>query len=51
MWGYPASYVIGAAVELAALPFLLLARRERAPSDPIDAAGGAPAPGRAAASR
>lgn len=51
VWGYPASYVVGAAVELAALPFLLLARRERAPSDPIDAAGGAPAPGRAAASR
>jgi MFS family permease len=33
--GYPASYVAGAAVELLALPFVLLARRERASSDPI----------------
>jgi MFS family permease len=34
-WGYPASYVAAAGVELLAVPFLLLARRERAPSDPI----------------
>jgi MFS family permease len=33
--GYPASYVAGAVIELVALPFVLLARRERAPSDPI----------------
>ncbi len=33
--GYPASYVAGAVIELLALPFVLLARRERAPSDPI----------------
>jgi MFS family permease len=33
--GYPASYLVGAVVELLALPFVLLARRERAPSDPI----------------
>jgi MFS family permease len=34
-WGYPASYVAGAGVELLALPFLVLARRERAAADPI----------------
>ena len=34
-WGYGTSYVVGAAVELLALPFILLARRERAASDPI----------------
>jgi len=33
--GYPASYLVSAAVEFLALPFILLARRERAPSDPI----------------
>jgi MFS family permease len=33
--GYPASYVVGAGIELLALPFVLLARRERASSDPI----------------
>ncbi len=51
VFGYPASYLAGAIVELTALPLLLLARRERAPSDPLDAPGRAPAPGRAAASR
>jgi MFS family permease len=35
VWGYPASYVACAAIELLAWPFLHLARRERAPSDPI----------------
>jgi len=35
LWGYAASYVVGAAIELLALPFILLARRERAASDPI----------------
>lgn len=34
-WSYAASYVIGAGVELMALPFVLLARREKASSDPI----------------
>ena len=34
-WSYPVSYVVGAGVELLALPFILLARRERASSDPI----------------
>jgi MFS family permease len=34
--GYSASYLVSAAVQLGALPFLILARREKAPSDPID---------------
>ena len=34
--GYSASYAVGAAVQLLALPFLMLARRENAPSDPIE---------------
>jgi MFS family permease len=37
-WGYPTSYVAAAALELMAWPFLLLARRERASSDPIPGA-------------
>jgi MFS family permease len=50
VWGYPASYLVSAAVELLALPFLLLARRERAASDPTAPAApalsrGAPPPG------
>lgn len=32
-WGYPTSYVVGAGIELMSLPFILLARREKAPSD------------------
>jgi hypothetical protein len=39
VWGYSTSYVAAAAIELLAWPFLLLARRERAPSDPIPGAG------------
>ena len=34
--GYSASYAVGAAFQLLALPFLILARRENAPSDPIE---------------
>ncbi len=34
-WGYATSYVVGAGIELLALPFILLARRERAVTDPI----------------
>jgi MFS family permease len=34
-WGYPLSYVCGAAIQALALPFVALARRERAASDPI----------------
>lgn len=33
--GYAASYLVGAAVHIGALPFFLLARRERAEADPI----------------
>jgi MFS family permease len=35
VWGYPTSYVLSAAVQLLALPFILLARREKASSDAI----------------
>jgi MFS family permease len=37
-WGYPASYLICAVMQAAALPFLALARRQRAPSDRIEQA-------------
>lgn len=33
--GYPASYLVSAGIQALALPFVLLARRERAASDPI----------------
>jgi MFS family permease len=33
---YATSYLVGAGLQLAALPFMLLARRERAVSDPIE---------------
>jgi MFS family permease len=36
VWGYPTAYLLGAATQLAAVPFLWLARREKARSDPID---------------
>jgi MFS family permease len=35
-WSYSASYLVTAAVQLGALPFLILARRENAPSDTQD---------------
>ncbi|MBC7898511.1 MAG: MFS transporter [Saprospiraceae bacterium] len=35
VWGYPVSYMISAGVQLLALPFLMLASREKAPSDEI----------------
>jgi MFS family permease len=35
VWGYATSYLLGAGVEILALPFVLLARRERASSDPM----------------
>ena len=37
-WSYSASYVVAGALELLALPFVVLARRERASSDPLRAA-------------
>jgi MFS family permease len=36
VWGYPTAYLLGAAVQLVAVPFLLLSRREKAPSDPTE---------------
>ena len=44
LYGYPASYVVSGALQALAIPFVLLARRENAPSDPIDDGTGAPAP-------
>lgn len=35
-WGYPASYLATAIVQALALPFMMLARREKAESDPIE---------------
>jgi MFS family permease len=43
VWGYSVSYVVSAGVELLAIPFMLLARRARAASDPIEVEGGLPA--------
>ena len=37
VWGYPSSYTCCAAIQLLAAPFVWLARRERAESDPIAA--------------
>jgi MFS family permease len=39
VWGYPSAYVLSGAIQLAALPFLALARREDAASDRIEADG------------
>jgi MFS family permease len=33
--GYASAYVVSAGIQLTALPFLMLARRERAASDPM----------------
>jgi hypothetical protein len=47
VYGYPASYLAGAAISALAVPFVFLARRENATSDPIIDAEpdpGAPAP-------
>jgi hypothetical protein len=35
IWGFPASYLASAAFQILAMPLLLLARRERAESDPL----------------
>lgn len=35
VWGYPMSYLGSSAFQIIALPFLLLAKREMAKSDPI----------------
>jgi predicted MFS family arabinose efflux permease len=36
MSGYAASYLVAGTISALALPFVFLARREQAPSDPID---------------
>ncbi len=36
VWGYPASYAATAIIQALAIPFLILAKREKAKSDPID---------------
>ena len=35
VWGYSTSYVVSAVIQAAAIPFVVLARREHAKSDPI----------------
>ena len=40
LWGYPLSYTVGATIHAVALPFLWLARRERAASDELSTATG-----------
>jgi MFS family permease len=37
VWGYPSAYVLSAGIQLVAVPFLVLARREDASSDRIEA--------------
>ena len=37
VWGYPASYIVSAAIQFLALPFIVLALRVRTPSDIIQA--------------
>jgi MFS family permease len=52
VFGYAPSYVISAGIQALALPFIFLARRERASSDPIadgEPAGAGSGPGSAAA--
>ena len=44
VWGYPASYLGSAIFQAFALPFLILARRENAKSDPIDVEVASPRP-------
>ena len=43
VWGYPASYVLGAAISALALPFEFLSRQQNAPAD--SATGGPTPPG------
>jgi hypothetical protein len=33
VWGYPASYLLSSGISALAVPFLVLARRTRAPAD------------------
>jgi hypothetical protein len=36
-WSYPASYLASAVIQLGSIPFILLARRENAPTDSTNA--------------
>ncbi len=36
VWSYPSSYVVGAVFQLAALPFIALAKKEKSPADSIE---------------
>jgi MFS family permease len=36
VWSYSTSYLVGAAIQLLAVPFTVLAKRERASSDPVE---------------
>ena len=45
LYGYPASYLVSAGISALALPFVWLARREKAVSDPITDDADADAPG------
>jgi MFS family permease len=36
VWNYPFSYIVSAGFQIMSLPFILLARREKASSDPIE---------------
>jgi MFS family permease len=36
VWSYSTSYLVAAGIQALATPFLILARRERAPSDPVE---------------
>jgi hypothetical protein len=42
--GYAASYLVAAGIQVVALPFVVLARREHAPSDPIEQEPPTPSP-------
>ena len=44
VFGYGTSYVVAAAIQLLAVPFAILARRENAPSDPITSSPETPEP-------
>jgi MFS family permease len=43
-WGYAPSYLIGAGISAAALPFLVLSRRQNAPADTVEVTEAEPAP-------
>jgi len=44
VWGYPASYLLSGAISALSLPFLALARAQRAPSDAVTTAPPNPTP-------